>query len=662
MKKRVISICLLVFLLFASRLPFWQSVEKKQVAGIESNTIGALLSEEIDEAKNSIDKLQCLSMEEIVSENPNIEKLYWSRPTQEDIELIGKLNDLKELRLDIGYACHPDLSCLENLWQLERIHIEELEGLEKRVYLGEDASLDYSFLYALEQLKEVDIWVEGIEDLSYFSHMKELERLSLKYVETADLQYLEGLGKLKELELQASYVRKNQERLKNLSTLSALSIYRPTQEEINCIGELTGLKELKLENVKASLKLYPLGNLYQLEKLDMDINPGIEEITGDYAFMNRLTQLKEVSIEHLENLSCFQHMEELKSLSVTFLKTADFQYLEKAGKLEELRLAYCDQRLNHEDLAISSLSVLDISNPKQEEIDWIGEMNKLQDLTLVYIDSCLDLSALEKLQDLKKVNMSGLPYTGKLDFSPLGKLKKLEELELWAVDTDYSFLQPLNSLKVIKIYRASIEDLSCFREMKELKELIAERVDKVDFGYLEGLNKLETLDIYFEYWEEGGEVPGTLPNLSELILECNFRPKEAINISFLSGMEKLKGLSITNLPLQSLEPLRGLDNLVWLTLEYVYMDNIKLDVEPISKLKRLERLYIGKVELESVQALGSLGSLIMLTLDSTNVRDIEPLKGLENLRRLYIGGNTSEQVKKQAELYFSHVEDIEIRE
>ena len=86
MKKRVISICLLVFLLFASRLPFWQSVGKKQVAGIESNTIGALLSEEIDEAKNSIDKLQCLSMEEIVSENPNIEKLYWSRPTQEDIE------------------------------------------------------------------------------------------------------------------------------------------------------------------------------------------------------------------------------------------------------------------------------------------------------------------------------------------------------------------------------------------------------------------------------------------------------------------------------------------------------------------------------------------------------------------------------------------------
>ena len=189
-----------------------------------------------------------------------------------------------------------------------------------------------------------------------------------------------------------------------------------------------------------------------------------------------------------------------------------------------------------------------------------------------------------------------------------------------------------------------------------------ERVDKVDFGYLEGLNKLETLDIYFEYWEEGGEVPGTLPNLSELILECNFRPKEAINISFLSGMEKLKGISITNLPLQSLEPLRGLDNLVWLTLEYVYMDNIKLDVEPISTLKRLERLYIGNVELESVQTLGSLGSLIMLTLDSTNVRDIEPLKGLENLRRLYIGGNTSEQVKKQAELYFSHVEDVEIWE
>lgn len=66
-------------------------------------------------------------------------------------------------------------------------------------------------------------------------------------------------------------------------------------------------------------------------------------------------------------------------------------------------------------------------------------------------------------------------------------------------------------------------------------------------------------------------------------------------------------------------------------------------------------------ELESIQPLSKLNTLCSIYLDSTNIQDIESLSKLENLKRLHIEGNTSERVKEQAELYFSHVE-MEIRE
>lgn len=404
------------------------------------------------------------------------------------------------------------------------------------------------------------------------------------------------------------------ETIKKVSNLSVFSISDPTQEEINWIGELISLKELKLDGVDSSLDLSPLSKLQQLEKLDI---MGREL---DYAFLEKLNNLREVDIwdSGMEDLSCFRHMEQLERLSVSFLQTADFQYLAKAKNLEELRLSHCDERVNHESLNLSSLVILDIYNPTQEEIEWIGGMINLQDLTFSSIDVYLDLSPLERLIHLQKLNLGSWPYNGKLDLSPVGTLTQLEEIELWGVDTDYSFLQYLQHLKLVRIYRASIGDLSCFKEMKELRELTVETVDKVNFECLKGLSNLETLDIYFKSLEEGDKerikVLGELENLSEIILEGYSEPEKPININFLCELEKLEGLSITNIPLQSLEPLSGADSLVW------------------------------------------------LYLNSTNIQDIEPLKGLEKLEYLVIEGNTSKKVAEQSKLYFSHVETVEIGE
>ena len=57
-----------------------------------------------------------------------------------------------------------------------------------------------------------------------------------------------------------------------------------------------------------------------------------------------------------------------------------------------------------------------------------------------------------------------------------------------------------------------------------------------------------------------------------------------------------------------------------------------------------------------------LDSVEDLMLDNVDVECIEPLKELVSLKYLRISGNISEQVKEQAELYFSHVERVEIWE
>lgn len=183
---------------------------------------------------------------------------------------------------------------------------------------------------------------------------------------------------------------------------------------------------------------------------------------------------------------------------------------------------------------------------------------------------------------------------------------------------DISFLKELDQLTEIYTDRlCDIEDLSYFQHMVHLKSLNLSYVKDVDLNYLADLTNLEELEITGGHIRNPEELTG-LTQLETLYLCENHRfyneDKPVFDLSSLENLPELKWMSLLDISIEDISPLSGLRNLdsIWLA--------------------------------------------------DTGVEDISALKDMENLRKLSIYGNTSEQVKEQAERYFSDIEYMIVTE
>lgn len=238
------------------------------------------------------------------------------------------------------------------------------------------------------------------------------------------------------------------------------------------------------------------------------------------------------------------------------------------------------------------------------------------DALIIEIYCCTpDLSFLEDMGQLKEL---WLILGQEADLSFLGSLAGLERLtiDVRAQSSALSFLKRLNQLTDIAIYKGEVEDLSFFRHLEQLKRLNLSYVNDVDLNELSGLKNLEELDI----------------------IGANIRNPEG-----LAGLTQLTSLS--------------LDNVVSYDA-----DEPVFDLASLENLTELEWVMLVELPVEDVRPLSGLRKLRHISLVDTGVEDISPLRGMEKLRSLGIFGNDSEQVKEQAEMYFSDMEDILVTE
>ncbi len=241
-----------------------------------------------------------------------------------------------------------------------------------------------------------------------------------------------------------------------------------------------------------------------------------------------------------------------------------------------------------------------ISDPMQEDINRIGNMENLRSLT---IGSFTDDSDYD------------------IDFSPLTNLSLLQELTFnqpGGDDIDFNFIRDMPDLSNICFRKCTaIKDLSLFEDMSYLYTLDVSYVDDVDLNQLSGCEFLHDIRI------TGGHIrnAGGLSNLKHLqhISMCETQPeKEAL---FL---------------------LREL---------YQHSD--------MEELESVELRYIHVIDIE---LLTRSSNISWIRLVDTGIDDIEPLHELKHLKHLEIFGNESEKVKEQAELYFGDIEWVDIRE
>lgn len=321
-----------------------------------------------------------------------------------------------------------------------------------------------------------------------------------------------------------------------------------------------------------------------------------------------------------------------------------------------------DQQLSLEEVVMENIAIKKIEcvDPVQEDIELIGKMTGLRELQLYNLTEGIDLSPLEGLIDLEKISLSVL--YGEIDTRPLAKLQQLKEIYIEGGEIDYAFLKELNNVEVMTTKRNGIEDLSFLAHMEKLESLNLHCVFNADFQQLENLEKLSSLELYVGDNLKNIECLGNLSGLSDLKLENgSLHNENLVNLEFLKGLKSLRNLSLINIEVESIKPVKEL-TLKELSLSNVINAEGGLELESIGELGTLEYLCLENMALCSVEPLRKLDSLEYLMLDNVDVQDIEPLKELVRLKYLRISGNISEQVKEQAELYFSHVERVEIWE
>jgi Leucine-rich repeat (LRR) protein len=258
-----------------------------------------------------------------------------------------------------------------------------------------------------------------------------------------------------------------------------------------------------------------------------------------------------------------------------------------------------------------------------------------------------DLSPLLELNDLKSLDLSGVPIG---DISALSGLSGLQSLNLsWTQVSDISALSGLSSLQNLELIGTQVSDISALSGLSSLQnlELIGTQVS--DISALSGLNSLQNLNLRetqvsdistlsdlsgLQILDLQGTRVSNISTLSGLsgLQSLNLFGTRVSNISALSRLSGLQILDLTGTPLFDISALAGLSSLRYLDLAWTRVS----DISVLSALNSLQRLDLTMTQVSDISSLSGLTSLRRLNLSGTRVSDISALSGLSGLQFLYL--------------------------
>jgi hypothetical protein len=285
-------------------------------------------------------------------------------------------------------------------------------------------------------------------------------------------------------------------------------------------------------------------------------------------------------------------------------------------------------------------------------------------------------AVLSDYPDVSEFSISGAFITGKVA-EALGKMERFVKLHLLDTYCDLSKVDfgAFTQLKVLILSSDTLSDLSLLKPFKTLETLCFKScyMNYGDGPALSTVNDVSPL--------------AHLPKLSNLYVSLNDRnlnsfaeliQLKVLDLHLLRGFDDLSPLnSLTKLetlelsqelprwgnvkPIQSLESLSGLANLVSLTVRNAKLKSLK-GIQNMTRLKVLncenshirslkllqsltkpEKLNIrGSRSVSDITPLRSLGSLQELDIRETKVRDISPLEGHKGIKCLRINGSVAD--------------------
>lgn len=140
-----------------------------------------------------------------------------------------------------------------------------------------------------------------------------------------------------------------------------------------------------------------------------------------------------------------------------------------------------------------------------------------------------------------------------------------------------------------------------------------------------------------------------------------FLDAQSANISDLSGMEYLTGLTILFLGFNQIRDVSLLSNLSALTALSLEVNPIS-DLSPLSDLTTLTYLDLNYSTIEDLSPISSLTSLTNLSLFFNRISDVSPLSGLTALTHLYLIFNNIEDISPLSSLTSLHILNLAVNE
>ena len=238
----------------------------------------------------------------------------------------------------------------------------------------------------------------------------------------------------------------------------------------------------------------------------------------------------------------------------------------------------------------------------------------------VLVREALGLSNSEILTQASMVNLT--EFDGTEYVLGRGRVSKLTGLE-YAVN--------LQTLNLSGLYLGDDDGISSLSTLTVLTELdLSRNYDISDISPLENMTGLTWLDLSVNEIEDLSPLEN-LTGLTELDFSGN-------GIEDLSSLENLTGLTELDLSDNDIEDLSPLENMTGLTWLDVSGNEIE-DLSSLENLTGLTELDLSDNDIRDVNPLKSLTALTRLDLFDNEISDVSSLENLTGLSELHLSGN-----------------------
>ena len=246
----------------------------------------------------------------------------------------------------------------------------------------------------LNNVKELDLSVKGLSNISDIDSFKELTKLNLSGNSISDISVLGNLTNLEQLDLGGNNIS-DISALGNLTNLTELNLSNNRISYISVLsvlGNLTNLAELNLSNNKINY-IGALRLLTNLEQLDLSGNN-----ISDISALGNLTNLEQLDLggNDIDYIGALGNLTNLQTLDLGNNPLRDISALRNCTDLEQLYLFDCYITDIDALSGLNKLTALSLMNNSIHDVTPIYELTQLSDLYMENND--LSWQQIEELQ------------------------------------------------------------------------------------------------------------------------------------------------------------------------------------------------------------------------------------------------------------------------